>query len=131
VRPPLHRQRAFSAANQSSIAGPQVPQAAALAATLNGHLAAHQAPVSSLAVRDQSILHAQPPAASQDPAALALVRALVHGLDSVHHALVAVSAVHAPVRVVHRLPAKLRARNVPLPEDAADVRSIPRRKKAR
>ena len=130
MRPPLHRQRAFSAANQSSIAGPQVPQAAALAATLNGHLAAHQAPVSSLAVRDQSILHAQPPAASQDPAALALVRALVHGLDSVHPDL-AVSAVHAPVQVVHRLPAKLRARNVPLPEDAADVRSIPRRKKAR
>jgi hypothetical protein len=130
VRPPLHRQRAFSAANQSSIAGPQVPQAAALAATLNGHLAAHQAPVSSLAVRDQSILHAQPPAASQDPAALALVRALVHGLDSVHHDLAGL-AVHAPVQVVHRLPAKLRARNVPLPEDAADVRSIPRRKKAR
>ena len=37
----------------------------------------------------------------------------------------------SPVQVVHRLPAKLRARNVPLPEDAADVRSIPRRKKAR
>jgi hypothetical protein len=99
-------------------------------ATLNGHLAAPQAPASSLAVRDQSILHAPHPAASQVPAGLALVQALVPAPDSARHALADLVA-HVPVLEALRLPAKLRARNVPLPEDAADARSIPRRRKAR
>jgi hypothetical protein len=81
-------------------------------------------------VRDQSILHARHLAASQDPAVLALVQALVPAPDLARRAPV-VSAAHVPARAVHRLPAKLRARNVPLPEDAADARSIPRRRKAR
>ena len=93
-------------------------------------VALQAAPASSPVVRDQSILHARHLAASQDPAVLALVQALVPAPDLARRAPVA-SAAHVLARAVLRLPVKHHARNVPLLEDAVDARSIPRPRKAR
>ena len=135
-RPPSWRRRrwppipaqplAFSAAGQSLTAtGPPAVLAAIPSAP---SMVLLERPASSPAVRDPSIPPAPHPAAmpaQADPEHPEPVPASAH-VPALDHPVPVARLVQA---AQHR-PAKLHARRVPHPEDAADARSIPKRRKA-